>query len=155
MATGDKLNYLLETKSLIKTAIKNKGQSVSDSDSFRSYATKINNIVTKGSLGTNYSGWGDNNLGTKSFTFPASSTEAIVICTTIREGNDDTGTCTTTSGKVTALTTYGYSGGYNAGTYWKTLWWRVTKSAGTAATITVKITNPYGHVGASLQVVYN
>ena len=40
----NKLDYLNETKSLIKEAIINKGQEVLDTDTFRSYAEKINNI---------------------------------------------------------------------------------------------------------------
>ena len=44
MATADKLRKLLETKNSIKQALKNKGVSVSDTDSFDSYADKINNI---------------------------------------------------------------------------------------------------------------
>ena len=40
----DKLNKLAETKSAIKTAIVNKGVAVSDSDTFASYADKINTI---------------------------------------------------------------------------------------------------------------
>ena len=42
--TADKLNYLLETKEAIKGAIKAKGVSVADSDTFRSYADKIGEI---------------------------------------------------------------------------------------------------------------
>ena len=38
---ADKLNYLLETKRLIKQVIIEKGVEVSDSDSFRSYIDKI------------------------------------------------------------------------------------------------------------------
>lgn len=40
----DKLNKLAETKSAIKTAIVNKGVSISDSDTFASYANKIDAI---------------------------------------------------------------------------------------------------------------
>ena len=40
----DKLNKLAETKSAIKTAIVNKGVSISDTDTFASYADKINAI---------------------------------------------------------------------------------------------------------------
>ena len=40
----DKLNKLLDTKAAIKTAIIGKGQSVSDSDTFASYADKIEAI---------------------------------------------------------------------------------------------------------------
>lgn len=42
---GDKFSYLIATKNLIKTILRNKGQSVSDNDTFRSYADKINNLV--------------------------------------------------------------------------------------------------------------
>lgn len=42
--TADKLNYLLGTKTAIKEAIVAKGVSVADSDTFRSYAKKINSI---------------------------------------------------------------------------------------------------------------
>lgn len=41
---NDKLNYMNETKTLIKNAIKNKGVTVSDTDTFRSYANKIGSI---------------------------------------------------------------------------------------------------------------
>lgn len=40
----NKLNYLKETKNLIKKAIVEKGQTVSDTDTFRSYAGKISQI---------------------------------------------------------------------------------------------------------------
>lgn len=46
MAISEKLNYLLETKSQIKSAIEQKGVSIADTDSFRSYATKIGQIET-------------------------------------------------------------------------------------------------------------
>lgn len=41
---ADKLNYLEETKQSIRAAIENKGVTISDIDSFRSYGDKINNI---------------------------------------------------------------------------------------------------------------
>lgn len=43
-STVDKLRYLNDTKEAIKAAIVSKGQSVSESDTFRSYAEKIRNI---------------------------------------------------------------------------------------------------------------
>lgn len=46
----DKLNKLAETKSAIKTAIVNKGVSISDSDTFASYADKIGSIEGGSSL---------------------------------------------------------------------------------------------------------
>lgn len=47
MATiQEELNYLEETKGLIKNAIINKGQDITDQDSFRSYVNKIDNIST-------------------------------------------------------------------------------------------------------------
>ena len=45
----DKLNKLAETKSAIKTAIVNKGVAVSDTDTFASYASKIDAISGGGS----------------------------------------------------------------------------------------------------------
>lgn len=46
MATiDDKLTYLESTKSLIKQAIINKGQPVETTDTFRSLAVKIDNII--------------------------------------------------------------------------------------------------------------
>ena len=42
--TADKINYLNGTKAAIKEAIENKGVTVSDSDTFRSYAEKIEDI---------------------------------------------------------------------------------------------------------------
>ncbi len=44
MSTSDKLNYLIETKNAIKTAIQNKGVSVTNEDTFRNYAEKISSI---------------------------------------------------------------------------------------------------------------
>lgn len=44
----DKLTYLQDTKTAIKNAIVGKGVSVSDSDTFRSYANKISSITTSG-----------------------------------------------------------------------------------------------------------
>lgn len=46
--TTKKLAYLAETKSLIKAALIEKGQSVSDTDTFRSYADKVLAIETGG-----------------------------------------------------------------------------------------------------------
>ena len=48
----DKLNKLAETKSAIKTAIVNKGVSISDTDTFASYADKINTISGGGGTPT-------------------------------------------------------------------------------------------------------
>ena len=48
----DKLNKLAETKSSIKTAIVNKGVSISDTDTFASYASKIDAISGGGSTPT-------------------------------------------------------------------------------------------------------
>ena len=48
----DKLNKLAETKSAIKTAIVNKGVSISDTDTFASYASKIASISGGGSTPT-------------------------------------------------------------------------------------------------------
>lgn len=42
--TTDKLEYLDETKNQIKTALNELGAEISDSDTFRSYVTKINNL---------------------------------------------------------------------------------------------------------------
>ena len=42
----DELDYLQETKVLIKEAIINKGQDITDQDSFRSYVNKIDSIET-------------------------------------------------------------------------------------------------------------
>ena len=44
MATADKLNKLIETKANIKEAIKAKGVTVNDSDTFASYPSKITSI---------------------------------------------------------------------------------------------------------------
>ena len=44
----DKLDYLEETKDLIKTAIEDKGISIADTDTFRDYATKIASIDGSG-----------------------------------------------------------------------------------------------------------
>jgi len=44
----DNLNYLNETKNLIRQAITNKGQEIKDDDTFRSYAAKISNIQGTG-----------------------------------------------------------------------------------------------------------
>lgn len=49
MAITDKLNKLLQTKEAIKTAIKAKNVSVSDSDPFSVYADKIESITSGGS----------------------------------------------------------------------------------------------------------
>ena len=46
----DKLNYLNTTKGLIKQAIIDKGQTIADTDTFRSYANKINAIKSGSKL---------------------------------------------------------------------------------------------------------
>lgn len=46
MSISDKLTYLSATKALIKQAIIDKGVAVASGDTFRSYATKIGDIVT-------------------------------------------------------------------------------------------------------------
>jgi hypothetical protein len=48
MAIAEKLTYLNETKKQIKSALQSKGISVSDSDTFRSYAQKISDIQVGG-----------------------------------------------------------------------------------------------------------
>ena len=44
--TSEKLEYLNNTKTLIKNAIINKGQEITSSIPFREYVDKINNIET-------------------------------------------------------------------------------------------------------------
>lgn len=44
--TAEKLQYLNETKGMIKTAIKDKGVEIADTDTFRSYVDKIGEIPT-------------------------------------------------------------------------------------------------------------
>lgn len=46
MSVINKLNYLNQTKGLIKTGLNQFGASITDNDTFRSYVTKINNIYT-------------------------------------------------------------------------------------------------------------
>ena len=46
----EQLQYLNETKGLIKQAIINKGQTITSNDTFRSYVDKINNITTSEDL---------------------------------------------------------------------------------------------------------
>lgn len=55
--TTDKLNKLLETKEAIKTAIKAKNVSVSNSDPFSSYPSKIESISTGGGTGGSGLDW--------------------------------------------------------------------------------------------------
>lgn len=155
MSTENKLNYLIGTKNLIRTAIEDKGQTIEDTDTFRSYAEKINAISTSASLGYAVAAWANNTPSSRTLTMPDMSTEAVVICTSLREGNQDTQTCTASVGSVSQLTSFQNNAGYNAGTYWKTTMWKVTKTAGKASTITVKVENPYGHVGAHIEMVYN
>lgn len=57
----NKLTYLTETKEALKTAIMNKGVSISEEDTFRSYPEKINNIkgdetITKAFLPPDFKG---------------------------------------------------------------------------------------------------
>lgn len=56
MSIETKLQYLEETKTQIKQAIVDKGIEVTDSDTFRSYANKINDITTNGVLPKNIAG---------------------------------------------------------------------------------------------------
>ena len=59
MATIDeKLEYLLETKNLIKQAIIDKGVDLSNTDVFRDYVEKINNITTSGDT-VNTNSWSE------------------------------------------------------------------------------------------------
>ncbi len=51
MSTADKLNKLITTKAAIKEAIQNKGVTVTDTDTFASYADKINSITSGGGGG--------------------------------------------------------------------------------------------------------
>ena len=44
--TVEKLNKVLETKEAIRTAINNKGGTLTESDTFSSYSTAIDNIQT-------------------------------------------------------------------------------------------------------------
>ena len=48
MSTADKLNKLITTKAAIKEAIQNKGVTVTDTDTFASYADKISSITSGG-----------------------------------------------------------------------------------------------------------
>lgn len=60
---ADKLSYLNDTKTAIKNAVVAKGVSVSDADTFRSYADKIGQISGGGAPATKYGVSLDNLLG--------------------------------------------------------------------------------------------
>lgn len=47
-----KLDYMQETKNLIKAALQSKGQAVTEEDTFRDYADMIQNITTGENLDT-------------------------------------------------------------------------------------------------------
>ena len=47
MATIDKLEYLDETKGLIKVALNNLGAEINENDTFRSYVGKINDLYAE------------------------------------------------------------------------------------------------------------
>ena len=70
MTVNDKINYLQETKKQIKQALIEKGQEVSDTDTFRSYATKIKNIKVGSTIGDYkefaYILWNDTNIANSS-----------------------------------------------------------------------------------------
>lgn len=51
---NEKLTYLNDTKTAIKEAIKNKGVEISDGDTFRSYAGKIDSIIGDGNIMQEY-----------------------------------------------------------------------------------------------------
>ncbi|MCI8470419.1 MAG: BspA family leucine-rich repeat surface protein [Clostridia bacterium] len=57
MSTAEKLNYLLETKNQIRNAIEGKGVSIADTDSFRSYASKIGQIQGGGGNESSTDDW--------------------------------------------------------------------------------------------------
>lgn len=47
MATIDKLNYLNETKGLIKDKLNDLGAAITDEDTFRSYVDKIDELYNE------------------------------------------------------------------------------------------------------------
>ena len=77
---AEKLTYLNETKNAIKEAIVNKGVSVNDSDTFRSYADKISSIEAGGGSGgdaeveASFISSIDNSLGANVTKLPSSLT---------------------------------------------------------------------------------
>lgn len=87
---NDKLNYLNETKTLIKSAIQEKGIEVLDEDTFRSYADKINSIsvgnneeiIFNSSLGNNTS---NISSGSK-IVVPLGKTKIILILNLATQG---------------------------------------------------------------------
>lgn len=77
--TADKLNYLSNTKNLIKNAIVNKGQTVNSGDSFRSFASKIENI----SSGVNLNDY----FNTNPIGFPSLEFHSLIINIPVEEIN--------------------------------------------------------------------
>ena len=76
--TADKLNYLISTKNAIKQAIIDKGVNVTDTDTFRSYATKIGEIQSGGGELPAY-------MSAKNFTFDGNACTGYVGDNTLPE----------------------------------------------------------------------
>lgn len=77
---SDKLSYLSDTKTAIKNAIINRGVAVADTDTFRSYADKINDIVS--SVGLNYETIENIDEGWKFYNITTSTTSNAYDSTT-------------------------------------------------------------------------
>ena len=92
---------------------------------------------------------------TYSFTIPASSTQAIIQSFFILEGNATSATFSTTTGSLALAYEKSYGTGFNATYYIGEKTYKLTKNSGTAATVKVSLSNPYGHSLCWASATYN
>ena len=149
--TTEKLEHLNETKALIKQAIISKGQPVSNTDTFKSYANKISAISTS----LNYYKLAQHGPANGSFVIPKGKKQAYVSVTTITYSDANRSVTATGGATVTKVGSDSDSSSSSGKTIvWDTDYFKIETDGTKDVTVNIAITSSYGLSGSLAFGVY-
>jgi hypothetical protein len=149
------------SKEDIRTAINDKGGSLSPTAKLDTFASAVENLSTSMIVARNVKANSSSASSlTTDITLSENTTEALIVVTSGYSGNSNTYSCTKQSGANVTITTQQSNTTSNWGQYgqlflFNTVTYKVTKVKGQSSVIRVSASNPYGLQGLCVHSITN